>query len=60
MKPLILVAPSFGLFQWSTNNFPKKANVQGMKDAGKKTLSFASTESIASQMIRFGIDALIL
>jgi hypothetical protein len=31
-----------------------------MKKVGKKTMSFAADESIASQQIRFGIDALIL
>lgn len=41
-------------------NFPKKGAVEMMKEAGKKTMSFASTESIANQMIRFGVDALIL
>ncbi|MFP4382227.1 MAG: NAD(P)H-dependent flavin oxidoreductase [Candidatus Sumerlaeia bacterium] len=41
-------------------NFPKKADVVKMKEAGKKTMAFASTKSIAQQMIRFGIDALIL
>ncbi|MFW6303293.1 MAG: NAD(P)H-dependent flavin oxidoreductase [Candidatus Sumerlaeota bacterium] len=41
-------------------NFPKKHDVVGMKDAGKKTICFASTDSIARQMRRFGIDALIL
>lgn len=41
-------------------NFPKRPDVEGMKQAGKKTLSFASTESIANQMLRFGIDALLL
>ncbi len=41
-------------------NFPKKQDVQQMKDAGKKVISFASTMSIAEQMIRFGVDALIL
>ncbi len=41
-------------------NFPKKPDVQGMKAAGKKTLAFSSTESIAGQMIRYGVDALIL
>lgn len=40
--------------------FPRKADVQGMKSAGKKTMSFASEGSIAAQQIRFGIDALIL
>jgi enoyl-[acyl-carrier protein] reductase II len=41
-------------------SFPRKADIQGMKKAGKKTMSFASTDSIAAQQIRFGIDALIL
>ncbi|MFC1595530.1 NAD(P)H-dependent flavin oxidoreductase [Gemmatimonadota bacterium] len=41
-------------------SFPRKADIQGMKRAGKKVLSFASGESIASQQIRFGADALIL
>lgn len=41
-------------------NFPKKPDIQGMKAAGKKTMCFASTKSIASQMIRFGIDSLLL
>jgi enoyl-[acyl-carrier protein] reductase II len=41
-------------------NFPKKRDVQEMKDAGMKTLAFASTMSIANQMTRFGIDALML
>ena len=41
-------------------NFPKKHDVERMKAAGKKALSFASTESIAAQMIRFGVDALII
>lgn len=40
--------------------FPRKADIQGMKSAGKKTMSFASEGSIAAQQIRFGIDALIL
>lgn len=41
-------------------SFPKKNEVQMMKESGKKTMAFASTESIAKRMIRFGIDALIL
>jgi enoyl-[acyl-carrier protein] reductase II len=41
-------------------NFPKKKDVAQMKDAGKKVLSFASTDSIAEQMVRFGVDGLIL
>ena len=41
-------------------NFPKKNDVAQMKAAGKKVLSFASTDSIADQMVRFGVDGLIL
>jgi enoyl-[acyl-carrier protein] reductase II len=41
-------------------NFPKKRDVVAMKEAGKKTMSFASTESIADIQIGWGIDALIL
>jgi len=41
-------------------SFPRKADIQGMKKSGKKTMSFASEGSIAGQQIRFGIDALIL
>ncbi len=41
-------------------NFPKKHDIVDMKDTGKKTMCFASTDSIARQMRRFGIDALIL
>ncbi|MBS3906592.1 MAG: nitronate monooxygenase, partial [Syntrophaceae bacterium] len=39
---------------------PRKTDIERMKKAGKKTLSFAADESVASQQIRFGIDALIL
>ncbi len=41
-------------------NFPKRRDVEEMKAAGKKVLSFASTDSIADQMVRFGVDGLIL
>ncbi len=41
-------------------NFPKKSDVDGMKPKGKKTMAFASSGQITDQMIRFGIDALIL
>lgn len=40
--------------------FPRKHDIQQMKAAGKRTLSFASEGSIAEQQIGFGIDALIL
>lgn len=41
-------------------SFPRKSEIQGMKKAGKRVMSFASSESIAEQQIRFGADALIL
>ncbi|MBU0678913.1 MAG: nitronate monooxygenase [Verrucomicrobia bacterium] len=41
-------------------NFPHKKDVEAMKSAGKKTMSFASTLSIAEQQVRFGVDALML
>ena len=41
-------------------NFPKRHAVEEVKAAGCKTMSFASTISIAEQQIRFGVDALIL
>jgi enoyl-[acyl-carrier protein] reductase II len=41
-------------------SFPKKGEVQAAKASGAKVLCFASTESIASRMIDYGTDALIL
>ncbi|MCF8307362.1 MAG: nitronate monooxygenase [Ignavibacteriales bacterium] len=41
-------------------SFPRKRDVVTMKEAGKKTMSFASTKSIASKQIGWGVDALIL
>jgi enoyl-[acyl-carrier protein] reductase II len=41
-------------------NFPKKPDIVEMKKQGKRTMSFASTESIATKQIGFGVDALIL
>jgi len=41
-------------------SFPSRHDVQQMKKAGKKTLSFASTKSIAQRQIDYGVDALIL
>ncbi len=40
--------------------FPRRRDVEEMKAAGKKVLSFASTDSIAAQMVRFGVDGLLL
>lgn len=41
-------------------SFPRKGEVQAAKDSGAKVMCFASTESIASRMIEYGTDALIL
>jgi enoyl-[acyl-carrier protein] reductase II len=41
-------------------SFPKEEPVRRVKDTGAKVLCFASTESIAERMIRYGADALIL
>ncbi|OHD56499.1 MAG: hypothetical protein A2Y33_15360 [Spirochaetes bacterium GWF1_51_8] len=68
---LITIAPNFKTqyeilkkkdvpFVVFAGNFPKREDVVGMKDAGKKTLAFASNDTSAHQQIRFGIDALVL
>jgi enoyl-[acyl-carrier protein] reductase II len=68
---LITIAPNFKThleilstkevpFVVFAGNFPRKGNVMAMKAAGRRTLAFASTRSIAEQMIGFGIDGLIL
>ncbi len=41
-------------------SFPSRQDVAEMKNAGKQTLSFASTQSIAQRQIDYGVDALIL
>jgi len=41
-------------------SFPRRSEVQYAKETGAKILCFASTESIAHRMIKFGADALIL
>lgn len=41
-------------------SFPSASDVAEIKSSGKKVLAFASTTSIARQMVRFGVDALIL
>ena len=41
-------------------SFPRKSDIIKMKESGKKTMSFASTNSIAKQQIKFGVDSLIL
>ena len=41
-------------------SFPKEKEVIAAKDTGAKVMCFASTESIAERMIKFGADAIIL
>lgn len=40
--------------------FPKESDISVMKASGKKVMAFASTESIAQNLIGNGVDALIL
>ncbi|MHB9131308.1 MAG: NAD(P)H-dependent flavin oxidoreductase [Armatimonadota bacterium] len=68
---LITIAPNYAVqheilqakkvpFVVFAGSFPRKSDIQRMQASGKRTMSFASDESIASQQIGFGIDALIL
>ncbi len=68
---LITIAPNFRKqyeilqnkkvpFVVFAGNFPKKHDVEGMKRHGIKTFAFASSGQICDQLIRFGVDALIL
>ena len=41
-------------------SFPKEKEIAAAKATGAKVLCFASTESIAERMIRFGADGIIL
>ena len=41
-------------------SFPKEKEIEAAKATGAKVMCFASTESIAERMIRFGADAIIL
>jgi enoyl-[acyl-carrier protein] reductase II len=41
-------------------SFPRRTEVQRVKDTGAKVLCFASTESIAQRMVDYGADALVL
>jgi enoyl-[acyl-carrier protein] reductase II len=41
-------------------NFPRKSEVEQVKQCGSKVLCFASTHSIAKRMLGYGVDALIL
>lgn len=68
---LVTIAPNYKLhyeivkakrvpFVIFAGSFPKKPEIAGMKESGKKTISFASEKSIAERQIGFGIDGLIL
>lgn len=41
-------------------SFPRDREIEEIKSTGAKVMCFASTESIAERMIRYGADALIL
>lgn len=51
------MAPDFIVFAGS---FPNARAVERAKSCGARVLTFASTESIAARMLRYGVDALIL
>ncbi len=68
---LITIAPNYkNLLEVATRNqvpfivfagsFPRQREIRIAKDSGAKTMSFASTESIAKRLIDMGVDALIL
>lgn len=68
---LITIAPSYHAhlemmqdakvpFIVFAGSFPKEKEIAAAKATGAKVMCFASTESIAERMIRFGADAIIL
>lgn len=68
---LITIAPSYHAhlemmkdvkapFIVFAGSFPKEKEIEAAKATGAKVMCFASTESIAERMIRFGTDAIIL
>lgn len=68
---LITIAPAFKAhlemvtrkqlpFIVFAGSFPRENEVKAAKSSGAKVMCFASTESIATRMIRYGADALIL
>lgn len=68
---LITIAPSYHAhlemmkdvkapFIVFAGSFPKEKEIEAAKATGSKVMCFASTESIAERMIRFGADAIIL
>lgn len=40
--------------------FPNRGDMKMMKDAGKKTMAFAATESMAKRTLKYGADALVI
>jgi enoyl-[acyl-carrier protein] reductase II len=57
LKKVVEMGVPFIVFAGS---FPRKGDVEAAKASGAKVMCFASTESIASRMIEYGTDALIL
>lgn len=68
---LITIAPSYHAhlemmkdvkapFIVFAGSFPKEKEIEAAKATGARVMCFASTESIAERMIRFGADAIIL
>jgi len=68
---VITIAPAYkdhlALFQKQklpfvifAGSFPRRTEVQQVKDTGAKVMCFASTESIAQRMVDYGADALVL
>ena len=41
-------------------SFPRKSEIEIVKERGAKVVCFASTLSIANRMLGYGVDALIL
>ncbi|MCP5048671.1 MAG: hypothetical protein GY940_15985 [bacterium] len=57
---LELVADIQAPIVFFAGSFPRKNEMQKVKDSGAKVICFASTESIADRMIDYGADALVL
>jgi len=68
---LLTIAPAYHeqlyLAQWMkfpyvifAGSFPKKSEIKLVKESGAKVICYASTNSIAQRMVRYGADALIL
>jgi len=68
---LLTISPQFHeqlyLCQWKkvpyiifAGSFPKKNEIKMAKESGAKVICYASTNSIAKRMVRYGVDALII